>query len=107
MGSNFEKRSEVVRAEDFGTSDTQDHPSPIRLRIKPDRRQRNVPVLPHPDRRKRASTAPVSGPPAGGSAAASSFADHEHPHPVRITRSPDVASRSQSPARMREPAAGR
>ena len=65
MGSNFKKRSELVHPEGFGASDTQDHPSPIELRIKPDRRQRNVPILPHPDRRKRASTTPVSEPPAG------------------------------------------
>ena len=65
MGSDFEKRSELVHPEDFGASDTRDHRSPIGLRIKPDRRQRNVAILPHLDRRKGASTAPASGSPAG------------------------------------------
>ena len=65
MGSNFEKRSEVVHPEGFGASDTPDHRSPIGLRIKPDRRQRNVPILPHPERRKPASTAPISETPSG------------------------------------------
>jgi hypothetical protein len=65
MRSNFDDGSGIVRPEDFGTMNTEDHASPVGLRLKPDRRQRNVPVLPHPDRRKRASTAPISGSPAG------------------------------------------
>ena len=65
MSSDFKKRSEAARPEDVDTSDTQHHPSPIGVRIKPDRRQRNVAILPHPDRRKRPSAAPISGPPAG------------------------------------------
>jgi len=64
MCSNFEKRSEVVRSEGLGTVDTQDLAAPFGLRVKPDRRQRNVPTS-HPDRRKRASAAPRSGPPTG------------------------------------------
>ena len=65
MCSDFEKRSKPARSEDLDASDIQSYLPPIRLRIKPDRRQRNVPILPHPDRRKRASAAPISGRPAG------------------------------------------
>ena len=65
MRSSSDKGSGIDRPEDFGATNTEDHGSPIGLRIKPDRRQRNVTVLPHPDRRKRTSAAPVSGPPGG------------------------------------------
>jgi hypothetical protein len=65
MRSSADNGSGIDRPEDFGTMNTEDHASPIGLRIKPDRRQRNVPVLPHPDRRKRTSAASISGPPSG------------------------------------------
>jgi hypothetical protein len=65
MRSNSDKRSEVVPPEDVDTVDPRDHALPFGLRIKPDRRQRNVPILPHPDRRKRTAPAPSPEPPAG------------------------------------------
>jgi len=60
MRSNGEKRSETVRPkDDFDLADTQNLSSFIALRVKPDRRQRQLPVLPHQDRRKRHTATPI------------------------------------------------
>jgi len=60
MRSNGEKRSETVRSkDDFDLSDMRNLTSFIALRVKPDRRQRQIPVLPHEDRRKRHTATPI------------------------------------------------
>ena len=60
MRANGEKRSETVRPkDDFDLADMRNLTSLIALRVKPDRRQRQVPVLPHQDRRKRHTATPI------------------------------------------------